>query len=146
MYVYVLQLESEKYYVGVAKDIGLRLWTHFKMNGKTGSAWTKKYPPIAVLHCSECSNHPSVFKNIEKQCTLRLAKLKGFRNIRGSGYCLSADEYPASWDDQLDAVTPADMSKMRPLNQKELKRLIKGKYQLWLSKRREGIASRNADH
>ncbi|MBM5146957.1 GIY-YIG nuclease family protein, partial [Vibrio parahaemolyticus] len=40
MYVYVLELENQNYYVGIAEDIGLRLWTHFKMGSKVGSAWT----------------------------------------------------------------------------------------------------------
>ncbi|WP_444945665.1 GIY-YIG nuclease family protein [Microbulbifer sp. VTAC004] len=144
MYIYVLLLRSDKYYVGVAEDIGLRLWSHFKMGNKSGSAWTKKYPPISVLHCSECSSSPIEFKRIEKVCTLRLAKLKGFENVRGSAYCLSSDEYPKGWDKYLDGVQPANLDKMKPLTNKELKELMKGKYQLWLKKRREGIEKHKA--
>lgn len=142
MHLYVLLLKSEKYYVGVAKDIGLRLWTHFKMGGKTGSAWTKKYPPVSVIHCSECSDTPREFKRIEKVCTLRLAKLKGFSNVRGSGYSLSTDDYPGSWEQHLKDIQPADLEKMSPLTKKELNELMKGKYDLWRQKRSEGIAKR----
>lgn len=139
MHLYVLLLESDKYYVGVAEDIGLRLWTHFKMGNKIGSAWTKRHPPVAVLHCSECSDRPDEFKRIERLCTLRLAKLKGFANVRGAGYSLSDDEYPAIWDDHLCGVHPADMSKMIPLTKSQLKVLMKGKYDVWRAKRMEGI-------
>lgn len=139
MYLYVLLLDSDKYYVGVAEDIGLRLWTHFKMAGKTGSAWTKKYRPLSVIHCSQCPDTPNDFKRIERECTLRLAKLKGFSNVRGSGYSLSDDNYPASWDEHLTDVLPADLDKMKPLSEKELLTLMKGKYELWRQQRLEGI-------
>jgi len=146
MYLYVLLLDSDKYYVGVAEDIGLRLWTHFKMAGKTGSSWTKKYPPLSAIHCTQCSDTPKEFKRIERECTLRLAKLKGFANVRGAGYCLSDDDYPAGWDDYLENVMPADLDKMKPLSKKELNTLMKGKYELWRQKRSEGINKRKKAH
>lgn len=139
MNLYVLLLEEEKYYVGMAEDIGLRLWTHFKMSKKTGSAWTKIYKPVSVVHCSQHIGTMNDFKIIEQQATLRLAKLKGFSNVRGGGFSLTAIDYPESWDKKLTTVPPADMNKMTPLNAKELKNLMIGKYDLWREKRLEGI-------
>jgi len=142
MHLYVLLLEGDKYYVGVAQDIGLRLWTHFKMGDQAGSAWTKKHPPLSVIHCSQCPVDPREFKRIEKKSTLRLAKLKGFSNVRGAGYSLTTDEYPHSWDEHLEGITPADMAKMTPLSKSEVRELMKGKYELWRQKRAEGRQKR----
>lgn len=139
MYLYVLLLEDEKYYVGMAEDIGLRLWTHFKMSDKTGSAWTKKHKPRSVIHCSKLEGSMHDFKRIEQQATLRLAKLKGFSSVRGGGFSLTTENYPNSWDEKLDDIPPADLGSMNPISPKKLKELMVGKYQLWLKQRREGI-------
>ncbi len=139
VYLYVLLLEEEKYYVGMAEYIGLRLWEHFKMSRKTGSAWTKQYPPISVIHCSKHIGSMKDFKRIEQQSTLRLAKLKGFANVRGGGFSLTTSDYPKSWDEKLLTIPAGDMNSMRPLSKKELKQLMKGKYELWRKKRLEGI-------
>jgi predicted GIY-YIG superfamily endonuclease len=139
MYLYVLLLKQERYYIGIAEDIGLRLWEHFKMGNKTGSGWTKKFHPVAVLHCSKHSGSMRDFKHIEQQCTLRLAKLKGFRYVRGGSFSLTTDDYPEIWDESLVQVTQADMGRMTPVSKHDLNQMIHGKYQIWLRKRREGI-------
>jgi len=144
MHLYVLLLENDKYYVGMAEDIGFRLWTHFKMSDKTGSAWTKKHKPISVIHCSKIEGTMKNCKRIEQQAALRLAKLKGFSSVRGAGFSLTTENYPSSWDDRLDSVQPADMDSMSPISNAELRELMKGKYQLWLEKRREGIEKNRA--
>ncbi|EGR0439659.1 GIY-YIG nuclease family protein [Vibrio parahaemolyticus] len=138
MYVYVLELENQNYYVGIAEDIGLRLWTHFKMGSKVGSAWTKKYKPIKVVHCSEIFPKTKWKSElVETQCTLRIAKLKGFSKVRGAGFSISNEDYPKSWDEKLAGVPPADFDKMKPLSNQELKVLFKGKYELWLEQRKK---------
>jgi predicted GIY-YIG superfamily endonuclease len=142
MYLYVLLLEREKYYVGMAEDIGLRLWEHFKMGNKTGSGWTKRFHPVAVVHCSRHVGTMQDFKYIEQQCTLRLAKLKGFRDVRGGGFSLTTDDYPESWDESLAHVAQADMSLMMPLSRLDLNQMMLGKYHLWLQRRRDGIKKR----
>ena len=43
LYIYVLLLEENKYYIGKSNNIDNRLESHFNGNG---SAWTKKYKPI----------------------------------------------------------------------------------------------------
>ncbi len=143
MYLYVLLLEDDKYYVGMAEDIGLRLWTHFNNKNKTGSAWTKKFKPLKVIHCSLCKGHLIyTFKNIEKQSTLRLAKLKGFAKVRGAGFSLSNAEYPSSWDEKLTNIPKANLNLMTPLSSDELNNLMKDKEDLWKTKKAEAIKKR----
>ena len=45
MFVYVLKLEQDKYYVGITEDEN-RINSHFN---STGSSWTKKYKPVSVV-------------------------------------------------------------------------------------------------
>ena len=45
MYIYVLKLESNKYYVGKTDNPDFRLNDHFTNNG---SIWTKIYKPIQL--------------------------------------------------------------------------------------------------
>ena len=47
--IYILRLEGGKYYVGKSDNPTKRYQEH--LNG-SGSAWTKKYPPISVLEIS----------------------------------------------------------------------------------------------
>jgi predicted GIY-YIG superfamily endonuclease len=137
MHVYVLELEERKYYVGIAKDVGLRLWEHFKMGSKTGSAWTKKFKPLRIIHLSEIFPKTQwKAEEVERQCVLRIAKTVGFSNVRGAGFSASKEDYPENWDAYLVNVPPANFDKMTPPNKKELEDLMKEKYQLWLSDRK----------
>jgi predicted GIY-YIG superfamily endonuclease len=77
MFVYVLKLEQEKYYVGITKDEN-RINSHFN---STGSSWTKKYKPVSVIEKIDNAD-----KTIEKNTTLNYMKLYGWRNVRGAGW------------------------------------------------------------
>jgi cellular nucleic acid-binding protein len=46
VYIYILKLQNNKYYVGKTTNPNFRLESHFNSNG---SEWTKKYKPIKVL-------------------------------------------------------------------------------------------------
>lgn len=46
VFIYILELEQGKYYVGKTHHPQMRLDHHFQSQG---SAWTKKYKPIRVL-------------------------------------------------------------------------------------------------
>ncbi len=46
VFVYVLQLEQGKYYIGKTNNPKFRLNNHFNANG---SEWTKLYRPLKVL-------------------------------------------------------------------------------------------------
>ena len=45
VYIYVLKLKSNKYYVGKTDNPNFRLNDHFDANG---SEWTRKYKPITI--------------------------------------------------------------------------------------------------
>jgi predicted GIY-YIG superfamily endonuclease len=45
MFIYILELEQNKYYIGKTTKIAFRLKDHFESNG---AAWTRKYKPIQV--------------------------------------------------------------------------------------------------
>ena len=46
IYIYILQLEQNKYYVGKTGNPQFRLNNHIT---GSGSAWTKKYKPIKLI-------------------------------------------------------------------------------------------------
>ena len=46
VYIYVLKLEQDKYYIGKTNNPQYRLSDHFQSNG---SAWTRKYKPVEVV-------------------------------------------------------------------------------------------------
>ncbi len=55
VYIYVLQLEQNKYYIGKTSQPDIRIDSHFK---SSGSMWTKKYKPIKILELIEnCDNY-----------------------------------------------------------------------------------------
>ena len=79
VYIYILQLEDNKYYIGKTENPDFRLKSHFDFYG---SAWTKKYKPIKVLKLiSNCSNFD------EDKYTKEYMKKKGINNVRGGTYC-----------------------------------------------------------
>ena len=77
-YVYVLECEDNKYYVGYTEHIFLRIEQHF--NNK-GSIWTKKYKPLRIMDISQ--------GNLEdEEITTYVIMLRhGWKNVRGSHWC-----------------------------------------------------------
>ena len=86
MYVYVLKCKEAKYYVGKSKDPMLRIDQHVS---RSGSAWTKKFPPVQVERLLRMEN-----KQDENNLTLELMEKYGIDNVRGGMY--SAVEMPAA--------------------------------------------------
>jgi len=79
MFVYILQLEEGKYYVGKTEDPEYRIETHFASNG---SAWTKKYKPLSVVEIvPDCDNYD------EEKHTLKCMEKYGINNVRGGSFC-----------------------------------------------------------
>lgn len=76
--LYVLLLQSEKYYIGKSTQVFRRISDHF--NGR-GSAWTKKYHPIDVIKVS-----PMVTQYDEDNETLDYMQKYGIDNVRGGIY------------------------------------------------------------
>jgi hypothetical protein len=85
VYIYVLELENDKYYIGKTNYPNIRINKHFNNNG---SQWTSKYKPIKVIE---------ILANLddfdEDKITLQYMKSKGIDNVRGGSFVtLNLDE------------------------------------------------------
>ena len=79
VFVYILQLEKGKYYVGKTKQPDFRIEQHFN---SSGSAWTKLYPPISVLEIiPNCDDYD------EDKKTIQCMEKYGLDNVRGGSFC-----------------------------------------------------------
>ena len=79
VFIYILQLENNKYYVGKTNNLTFRLADHFTSNG---SAWTKKYKPLSVLEfIPNCDNYD------EDKYTIKYMEKYGINNVRGGSFC-----------------------------------------------------------
>ena len=77
-YIYILELEDNKYYVGMTENVDKRMYSHF--NGK-GSEWTKLHKPVKIY---------KIFRSIdifdEDLYTKKMMYYKGIDNVRGGSY------------------------------------------------------------
>ena len=80
LFIYVLKLEQNKYYIGKTKDLFTRFDSHKK---GTASNWTKKYKPIFVERVIE---RASVFD--EDKYTKEYMNKYGIDNVRGGAYVM----------------------------------------------------------
>jgi hypothetical protein len=79
VFIYILQLEREKYYIGKTNQPSIRLDAHFSSNG---SGWTKKYKPLAVLEIiPNCDDYD------EDKYTIKCMEKYGINNVRGGSFC-----------------------------------------------------------
>lgn len=78
MFIYILELENKKYYVGKTSDPKMRLVQH--VSG-TGSVWTNLYPPISILDIIPMS---SSFD--EDKYTISCMAEYGIDNVRGGSF------------------------------------------------------------
>ena len=79
VYIYALELESGKYYIGKTSNPKFRLNSHFN---QYGSSWTKKYKPINIHQIiPDCDDFD------EDKYTLKYMKKYGINNVRGGSFC-----------------------------------------------------------
>ena len=81
VFIYILKLENNKYYVGKSKNPVKRLEDHFGVDSRTGSFWTKKHKPIEVLNVFEGDDFDE-----DKYVKKYMAEF-GIDNVRGGSYC-----------------------------------------------------------
>lgn len=78
VFIYILKLQQEKYYVGKTTSPSFRLESHFNANG---SAWTKKYAPIKLLELI-----PDKDPYDEDKYTKIYMDRYGIDNVRGGSF------------------------------------------------------------
>ena len=78
VYIYILQLEKGKYYIGKTINPSFRLDSHFNSNG---SAWTKLYKPIKIVELiPNCDDYD------EDKYTRMFMDKYGIDNVRGGSF------------------------------------------------------------
>lgn len=76
--IYILKLESNKYYVGKTNNPKFRVDAHFDGDG---SEWTKKYKPKCVMDIiNDCDNYD------EDKYTIQMMAKYGIINVRGGSF------------------------------------------------------------
>ena len=85
VFIYILKLQNNKYYVGKTNLPNFRLNDHFKNND---TEWTKKYKPLEILKIiPNCDNFD------EETYTLRYMDKYGIDNVRGGNFLKIELEY-----------------------------------------------------
>jgi hypothetical protein len=78
IFIYILELENKKYYVGKTTNPDFRIESHFNSNG---SYWTKKYKPIRLYQLiPNCDDYDE-----DKYTRIYMDKY-GINNVRGGSY------------------------------------------------------------
>ena len=78
VYIYVLKLEQNKYYIGKTDNPNIRLENHFSSNG---CEWTKLYKPLKIIEIiPNCDNYDE-----DKYTKIYMDKY-GIDNVRGGIY------------------------------------------------------------
>ena len=78
VFIYTLQLENGKYYIGKTNNPHFRLESHFYSNG---SEWTKIYKPLKILELiPNCSDYDE-----DKYTRIYMDKY-GINNVRGGSF------------------------------------------------------------
>ena len=94
VFIYILELENNKYYIGKTSNPNIRLEQHFK---SVGSQWTKKYKPKKILELiPDCDDYDE-----DKYTKIYMDKY-GIDNVRGGSYVQI----------KLDKVTIENLEKM----------------------------------
>jgi hypothetical protein len=78
VYIYILKLVDNKYYVGKTKNPDIRIAKHFD---NYGAYWTKKYKPIEIVELiNDCDDYD------EDKYTLKYMEKYGIDNVRGGSF------------------------------------------------------------
>jgi hypothetical protein len=77
-FIYILELQNDKYYIGKTTNPKFRINQHINENG---TAWTKKHSPKKLLELI-----PNCGDFDEDKYTLTYMKIKGIKNVRGGSF------------------------------------------------------------
>jgi predicted GIY-YIG superfamily endonuclease len=81
MFIYILQLENDKFYVGKTKNPQIRIKDHFN---QFGSYWTKINKPEKILEIIEINDKDNYE---EDKYTFKYMEKYGIENVRGGSFC-----------------------------------------------------------
>lgn len=85
-YLYVLELERHKVYVGITTNPQRRIDEHLRDTG-VAHAWTNKYKVVRVVCC--CKLSPECDERaLENKMTYEIMKVRGIENVMGGVFCL----------------------------------------------------------
>ena len=98
VYIYVLQLQQGKYYIGKTSNPDFRIEQHF-LSG--GAVWTTKYKPLNVLEIiPNCDDYD------EDKYTRRYMDKYGIDNVRGGSFCeVNLDEFTMKMLEKMSKTT-----------------------------------------
>ena len=77
IFIYVLKLIENKYYIGRSSKLETRIKNHFN---KAGSCWTRRYKPLEIVETME----GDMFD--EDKYTLMYMSMHGIENVRGGSF------------------------------------------------------------
>jgi hypothetical protein len=98
VYIYALQLEQGKYYIGKTSNPNFRIEQHFLLGG---AAWTTKYNPLIVLEII-----PNCDEYDEDKYTRRYMDTYGIDNVRGGSFCeVILDEFTIKMLEKMSKTT-----------------------------------------
>ena len=86
VFIYAIQLDQGKYYIGKTNNPQFRLENHFNSNG---SEWTKMYKPLSILEIKpNCDDYD------EDKITRQYMDKYGINNVRGGSFVsVKLDKY-----------------------------------------------------
>ena len=98
IYIYILQLEQGKYYIGKTINPNFRIEQHFHSDG---ASWTKQYSPLSVLELiPNCDDYDE-----DKYTRIYMDKY-GIDNVRGGSFCDAVfDEYTVKLLEKMSKTT-----------------------------------------
>lgn len=78
VFIYIIQLEQNKFYIGKTNNPQFRLENHFNSHG---SEWTKLYKPLKVIEIKpNCDDYD------EDKITIQYMNKYGINNVRGGSF------------------------------------------------------------
>ena len=105
-YVYILELEDQRFAVGHTECLSQRMHDHWRGDG---SAWTKKYAPLRVLDTFRTTIDNAL--GLEEAKTMELKLKYGWNSTRGGTWNAPHDHAPPRWfkdRPELDRPSTAD--------------------------------------
>ena len=92
IFLYVLKLEDDCWYVGTTRNVERRFKTHYK--GK-GAIWTKEHRPIEIHQSGNTGLvSDSEACRLEDKVTIEYVRRYGTQKVRGGGYCQRSPNWP----------------------------------------------------